>query len=356
MTIRFINVGASKTRIAFEGGGWERLSDRFLMIKEKGQGVVRTPATDEEAERIAALVEEFEEDRALDGDVKRIKIDDDETIVRFEDGTRLVLTENKLKIFYPDGAKLFRPATQEDEEWVAELISENPDLVEDETDDDEDDGDESEDDLDDADDGDDLDDVDDVDDESDEEDDADDEEEDDDDDDGDDDDDHVDETLEGDQEDNTIDGKQGRDKIDGKEGNDTLIGGQGRDYIMGGDDDDMIYGNQGRDKLDGGAGNDDINGGNGKDKLIDGEGEDVLTGGRGPDTFVFVVDGEADEVTDFNVRHDHLDLSAFNLDPEEDLDLEDTDDGLLLDLGDGDTILFAGLTIADVSGSDDFGF
>ena len=72
---------------------------------------------------------------------------------------------------------------------------------------------------------------------------------------------------------------------------------------------DMQGGAQG-DLLQGGAGADRLFGGAGADILIDGAGVDLLTGGAGADVFVFTPDGRRDDVRDFTLGEDALDLSA----------------------------------------------
>lgn len=71
-----------------------------------------------------------------------------------------------------------------------------------------------------------------------------------------------------------------------------------------------LTGGEGRDQLIGGAGNDRISGGAGADILVDGAGVDTLTGGSGADLFIFLPDGQADIITDFERGIDRLDLSA----------------------------------------------
>lgn len=64
------------------------------------------------------------------------------------------------------------------------------------------------------------------------------------------------------------------------------------------------------DILVGGAGVDRLYGGDGADILIDGTGSDLLTGGAGADVFVFMPDGRRDDVRDFTLGEDALDLSG----------------------------------------------
>ena len=105
-------------------------------------------------------------------------------------------------------------------------------------------------------------------------------------------------------------GGDGNDRIFGQDDADQLHGGTGNDTLDGGIDDDLLFGDEGDDLLIGGQGNDTLDGG---------EGVDTLTGGTGPD--VFIADGTADLITDFNTTegigndvqtdNDFVDLSAF---------------------------------------------
>ena len=118
--------------------------------------------------------------------------------------------------------------------------------------------------------------------------------------------------------------------IDGGAGNDTLYGGPG-----GGDD-----------EMDGGPGHDRLFGGQGADTLIGGPGNDRLAGGSGNDVFVFGPGDGADTVTDFSGGTDKIDLTAFDIESIEDVDMTTGDDGVTVDLAeiDGGTVLLAGLT------------
>lgn len=71
--------------------------------------------------------------------------------------------------------------------------------------------------------------------------------------------------------------------------------------LTGGTGDDILVGN--------GAAN-HLTGGGGDDILVDGKGRDVLFGGAGADIFVFTKDGQRDEIRDFELGVDRIDLSA----------------------------------------------
>ena len=124
--------------------------------------------------------------------------------------------------------------------------------------------------------------------------------------------------------------------IDGGAGNDTLYGGPG-----GGDD-----------VMAGGLGNDRLFGGQGDDTLIGGPGDDRLAGGPGNDVFVFGPGDQTDTVTDFSGGTDKVDLTAFEIESVEDLDMTTGDDGVTVDLGDidGGSILLADLTTLPAAG------
>lgn len=66
--------------------------------------------------------------------------------------------------------------------------------------------------------------------------------------------------------------------------------------------DDLIFGSNG---------NDDIRGGSGDDRIIDGDGLDILRGNGGLDVFVFGVDDYQDQVLDFQMGYDRIDISAW---------------------------------------------
>lgn len=83
-----------------------------------------------------------------------------------------------------------------------------------------------------------------------------------------------------------------------------MIGTTANDTLTGGSGNDLIWGGKGLDTLFGGAG-DDI--------LVDGAGNDTLWGGAGADIFVFEKDGLIDEIMDFQLGLDRIDLSALPL-------------------------------------------
>ncbi|AXK43737.1 sulfatase-like hydrolase/transferase [Erythrobacter aureus] len=142
--------------------------------------------------------------------------------------------------------------------------------------------------------------------------------------------------LRGDEGDDLLDGGSGWDTLLGGEGDDTLHGGNGNDFLIGHNGHDTLHGDaghdilrgaDGNDQLEGGSGHDSLFGGIGIDILVGGDGDDVLagqwgadilTGGAGSDTFVF--DNPdiarwltiADQITDFEIDQDIIDLSGID--------------------------------------------
>ena len=118
--------------------------------------------------------------------------------------------------------------------------------------------------------------------------------------------------------------------------------------------DDWLWGDAGDDILKGGRDNDELNGGDGNDILNGGLGNDELYGGAGEDTFIFKKSSEEDTIKDFEVGNDLVWIQSgaknFN-----DLELTNTNNGLLIEFGDVDIIL-ENLDRNDISSSDfDFG-
>ncbi len=173
-----------------------------------------------------------------------------------------------------------------------------------------------------------------------------------------------------------IHGKKGDDLIDGGDGDDRLIGGNGRDTLNGGADNDFINGKASHDLIDGGSGDDDVygasghdtmnggdgddtlSGGAGNDQISGGSGDDHLTGDGGADVFIFAAGSGDDTVTDFNISEgDVIDLSATspgfgNIDQLA-ASAVDTADGLLIDLGGGNSVTLTGISVADLFNAPD---
>lgn len=160
--------------------------------------------------------------------------------------------------------------------------------------------------------------------------------------------------------DDTLLGGGGDDTLLGGDGHDTISGDGGNDLINGEDGNDTIKGSRGDDTLAGGLGDDEIKGSSGKDVLFGDEGNDTLSGGMGADRFVFADGGGDDVVRDFNRKSaaEVIDLSSLStLNDWADVQgaATDTDDGLLIDIGGGDSILIEGLRLGQL-GADDFLF
>ena len=215
--------------------------------------------------------------------------------------------------------------------------------------------------------------------------------------------------LEGNVGNDTILGGGGRDTIEGGLGKDWLSGGNGEDTVCGGDSGDTIFGDEDRfvplsgsgespsstrggstrtsdgsgpvireaavstmdraDYLKGEGGNDLIYGQGGNDLLFGNLGYDTLVGGAGRDTLSLGGDSDlvifwqgdgADVIVDFKPRQDRVDLSGLDrsgINSGEDViaRAEQIGDDVFIGLRGGDSILFEGLTIKELS-ADDFLF
>ncbi|WP_189994079.1 Ig-like domain-containing protein, partial [Thalassobaculum fulvum] len=168
-------------------------------------------------------------------------------------------------------------------------------------------------------------------------------------------------------------GNQDADVLYGNQANDTLYGGQDADVAYGGQDadvaygnlaDDVLYGNLGADTLYGGQGNDVLFGGQGND-LLQGNlgddwlhgnlGDDTITTGSGADTVAVASSGGADVVTDFDgASGDRIqiasDINGSGIDTYAELlaAATDTDDGVQIALGSGNTLTLNGVTVSQL--------
>ncbi len=160
--------------------------------------------------------------------------------------------------------------------------------------------------------------------------------------------------LGGGHDDDHVTGGRGDDLLFGGFGNDTVSGDQGFDTIYGGWGDDLIKGGAHADLLFNGEGDDTVQGGSGNDTLWGGRDNDQLNGGIGSDKFVFTVTAGNDQITDFNLDDDMLDLSATDFTGLDTLTsaAEDTSGGLLVTINDTTTILFMGLSLSDLANMD----
>lgn len=133
----------------------------------------------------------------------------------------------------------------------------------------------------------------------------------------------------------------------------SLTGNSGANALTGGDGNDRLMGGGGADRLSGDGGNDRLMGEAGNDRLAGGLGNDVLRGGGGADQFVFSAKDGRDIIVDFSANQrdkvlldDALWSSSGALRVGQVLSkfAKVTDDGVLLDFGDGNTVLLDGLT------------
>ncbi|WP_162798614.1 M10 family metallopeptidase [Sulfitobacter sp. SK012] len=159
-----------------------------------------------------------------------------------------------------------------------------------------------------------------------------------------------------------VGGFVGNDQLFGSGGNDTIYGGIGNDTVYGGDGDDAMGAGDGTDELLGGSGNDIIYGGRGDDTVLGGagndtisagQGDDMISGGAGADQFYF---GAGDDtLTDFD-SGDTINFSYVseiaNFDDLMNNHIRDTDSGVLVEAGDGVTLLLENTTIASLDQGD----
>ncbi len=118
--------------------------------------------------------------------------------------------------------------------------------------------------------------------------------------------------------DDIMNGDGGGDVLHGQNGNDTINGGDGNDLIQGFADNDTLNGDDGNDYIYGGDGVDRLNGGDGIDRLWGGANDDILVGGNnvdilygegGNDVFGFISTDAKDEVRDFTMGEDSLNIT-----------------------------------------------
>ena len=151
---------------------------------------------------------------------------------------------------------------------------------------------------------------------------------------------------------NLLTGNAGNNVLEGLGGDDKLTGAGGGDQLSGSAGRDNLVGQGGADRLTGGTENDTLNGGGGADMLIGGASKDRMTGGDGADVFIFADGDSKDTIKDFSVSaKDVLQLddaiwigTTFSKSQVVSQFASVTVDGVLLDFGDGQTILLSGLT------------
>ena len=156
-----------------------------------------------------------------------------------------------------------------------------------------------------------------------------------------------------------LDGGAGHDTLGGDRGNDTLIGGAGDDAIYGRFGNNQIFGGDGDDLLSSGRDSSTIEGGAGDDVLVARQetgGDHVLTGGAGADTFEFFgarAGRQSDtRVTDFELGLDQFTVNegdGFAYAADNGLFFQDVAGDALLTLPSGSTIVFEGVTAADMN-------
>ncbi len=157
-------------------------------------------------------------------------------------------------------------------------------------------------------------------------------------------------------------GDAGADTLSGADGNDALWGGAGDDSIMGGTNNDTIGGGTGNDTISGGdgddilyasAGDDNISGGAGADNIWSGTGNDTISGGDGNDTFNFSADQGDDQITDFSVADDTLNLATTTTDFQSATDVLNAataqNGGVMIDLGGGNSLFLDNINTSDIS-------
>ncbi|WP_417466237.1 beta strand repeat-containing protein, partial [Kordiimonas sp.] len=140
----------------------------------------------------------------------------------------------------------------------------------------------------------------------------------------------------------------GDDSLDGESGDDTLYASGGNDTVFGGEGNDVIFNGSGDDVVDGGSGN---------DTMWAGAGDDTLTGGDGSDTFIFATLIGHDTILDFDADEDILDFTLLGrgLTSSEDILAAASSatvggqSGVLIDLGDDDSVFLAGVSLGDIS-------
>jgi len=146
-------------------------------------------------------------------------------------------------------------------------------------------------------------------------------------------------------------GGPGSDYINGGIGNDTVFGDDGDDWhINGGRDNDVVFGGNGNDRVHGGRGNDLVFGEGGNDTLSGDLGADTLVGNDGDDMFVFEADSGADRIDDFGYGDDVVailaDVNSSGIFTAADALARITADAAgnaILDLGNGNSVLFSGV-------------
>lgn len=155
-------------------------------------------------------------------------------------------------------------------------------------------------------------------------------------------------------------GTEGADQMVGHAGmQNVLQGNGGADRLAGGGANDDLIGGSGGDSLTGGAGADELIGNGGRDVLNGGRGNDELSGDGGRDAFIFARRSGDDDLTDFRAygrNRDTIDLTdirgitGFSDLTQNHLDL--VGGGLLLQLGNGNSVVLTNVVRADLDAGD----
>ena len=151
-------------------------------------------------------------------------------------------------------------------------------------------------------------------------------------------------------------GQMGDDALFGGAGRDFLSGSRGRDYLDGGEGNDVLRGGRDDDVVLGGAGNDRMRGNKGDDRLDGGSGYDKIVGDAGADIFIFAAGNQVDDICDFRVGEDRIDLSGTSITGFAELSAlaEQGRHRLTIEIDD-DTLILRKVLLGDLS-ADDFIF
>lgn len=151
-------------------------------------------------------------------------------------------------------------------------------------------------------------------------------------------------------------GQMGDDAMFGDAGHDFLSGSHGKDHLDGGAGDDILRGGRDDDVVLGGAGNDRMRGNDGDDRLDGGGGYDKIVGDAGADIFIFAAGNQVDDICDFRVGEDRVDLTGTSITRFADLSAlaEQGRNRLTFEIDD-DTLILRKVLLGDLS-ADDFIF
>ena len=126
-------------------------------------------------------------------------------------------------------------------------------------------------------------------------------------------------------------GTDGAQTINGLNGADDIAGGSGADTLNGGNGQDFVAGDNGADTINGGAGN------------------DFLVGGNGADTFVISEGSGFDAIADFGTGNDRIDLSDFEYDSFDQLNLVEQNGSTFIFIDENTSVELQDVDIEDLS-------